>query len=236
VALARTAGCPARIDQVSGQPAFLHADKWVEIKSSEPAATEKATLELFYQTVAGINKPIYFTHFSLGRFDGHRYQTLNFEGDPSLASFPAELQLEAGQYRLITGNRQADGSVLGHLIHFQLQPGEKKKVNLILREKLTPPLDGRETDGQSSNNQRQKIKSLTDLGSLVGQNNFILLLIAPDQEPTKHLMDELQAFMLFILRVAWPLFTGCGQGLSCRLVLRQTSILVYPLTQLLYMI
>ena len=193
VALARTAGCPARINQVSGQPAFLQGNKWVEIKSSEPAATEKANLELFYQTVAGINKPIYFTHFTLGRFDGHRYQTLNFEGDPALASFPAELQLEAGQYRLITGNRQADGSVLSHLIHFQLQPGEKKKVNLILREKLTPPL----VVGKLMANPqiiKAEDQSLTDLGSLVGQNNFILLLIAPDQEPTKHLMGELQAF------------------------------------------
>lgn len=193
VALARTAGCPARIDQVTGQPAFLQENKWVEFNPVAPSASEKANLKLFYQTIAGIKKPVYYTHFTLGRFDGHRYQTLNFENDPALASFPAELQLEAGQYRLISGNRQADGSVLCHLLHFRLKPGEKKEINLILREKPAPPL----VAGTLMTNLqiiKAEDKSLTDLGSLVGQNNFILLLIAPEQEPTKHLMDELQTF------------------------------------------
>jgi len=193
VALARTAGCPARIDQVSGQPAFLQGNKWVEIKPAEPSAPEKASLKLIYQAIAGIKKPVYYTHFTLGRFDGHRYQTLNFENDPALTSFPAELQVTAGQYRLITGNRQADGSVLCHLLHFKLQPGEKKKVNLILREKPAPPV----VAGKLMTNPqviKAEAQGQTDLESLVGQNNFILLLIAPEQEPTKHLMDEVQTF------------------------------------------
>ncbi|MDD8019740.1 MAG: transglutaminase-like domain-containing protein [Acidobacteriota bacterium] len=141
VAIARTAGFPARINQVSGQAAFLMAGNWVEIKlegeekEASPLETKgTASLRLTYQPVAGLERPVYYTHFTLGRFDGHRYQTFNYENDPLLASFPVELQLEPGQYNLVTGNRQADGSVLCRLLFFKLQSGEKKEVNLVLRK------------------------------------------------------------------------------------------------------
>ncbi|HRD01247.1 MAG TPA: transglutaminase-like domain-containing protein [Candidatus Saccharicenans sp.] len=193
VALARTAGCPAKINQISGQPAFLLGNDWPEIKPEEQGTKETASLRLAYQPVAGIKKPIYFTHFTLGRFDGHGYQTLDYENDPVFASFPAEVRLEAGQYSLVTGNRLSDGSVLCHLMFFKLQPEEKKEIKLNLREQVSPP----QVVGQLLTNPeitRIEDKSQTDLKNLTAQNNFILLLIEPDREPTKHLMEELQAF------------------------------------------
>ncbi len=195
VAIARTAGCPARINQVSGQPAFLLAGNWVEIKPEEKEirakTKETASLRLTYQPVAGLKLPVYYTHFTLGRFDGHRYQTLNYENNPLLASFPAELQLEPGQYSLITGNRQADGSVLCRLLFFKLQPGEKRNIDLIIRQEVSPP----QVAGKFLANpeiMKFEDKSPLNLKNITGQNNFILLLIEPDKEPTKHLMEEIQ--------------------------------------------
>jgi len=196
VAIARTVGIPARINQVNGRPSYLKDGKWVEIflekDEAIPSIPEKSTLWLFYQPIDGVTKPAYYTHFTLARLENGRFKTLDYENDPSLNSFPCQLQVDPGYYLLVSGNRQSDGSVLCRLKFFAVPAGGRKDMHFTLRNQLkTPEVLGKLiaeatfTDLQS--------KTSLNLSSFRKGEGFILLLIEPDKEPSKHLMEEVQA-------------------------------------------
>ena len=208
VAIARTLGIPARIDRTTGRVNYYKDRKWREIlfRAEEEAQEnqeklEKARLRLVYQPTPEIKSPVYSTHFTLARFSHGKYQTLDYENHPAFSSFPAEVEVDAGQYLLITGNRQPDGSVLARLYFFHLPAGKTREIRFTLRTETQPPaalgqliLKGKAYD------LRQKVAF--DLNSLSGARGLILLLIDPDKEPTKHLLNEIKQFKEQF--AAWP--------------------------------
>ncbi|HEK84918.1 MAG: transglutaminase domain-containing protein [Candidatus Saccharicenans sp.] len=196
VAIARSLGIPARIDQANDRPCYYKDGRWVELflEKEEPAppTKNKSTLRLFYQPIEGVSKPIYYTHFTLARLENGQFKTLDYENDPVLNSFPCQLQVDPGYYLLITGNRQSDGSVLARLKFFNLSPKTVKDIHFSLRNEFKKP----EVLGKFLSS--AKVTDLNtgrqlNLANLLKDKSFILLLIDPDKEPTKHLMEEIQA-------------------------------------------
>lgn len=44
------------------------------------------------------------------------------------------LPLESGNYRILTSNRLPNGNMFANEYHFEIQPGETKEIELVLRE------------------------------------------------------------------------------------------------------
>lgn len=194
VAICRTLGIPAKINQANGKPAYLHESRWMEIAFDKEiaSAAEKSKVTLYYDGVEGIEKPLYYTHFTLARLENGVFKTLDYENDPAVSSFPCQLTVDAGYYMLVTGNRQSDGSVLCHLQFFMLPAGRSKDVHLTIRNRQKEPeiLGHLKADAAFSDFLRRDTLKLSSFKRAEG---LIVLLIEPDKEPTKHLMEGIQA-------------------------------------------
>ncbi|MBC7361034.1 MAG: transglutaminase domain-containing protein [Candidatus Aminicenantes bacterium] len=205
VAIARTLGIPARMNQANGRPCYFKDGKWIEIffekEEAITASREKSALRLFYEPAEGIVKPIYYTHFTLARLENGCFKTLDYENDPALAAFPCELRVDPGYYMLVSGNRQPDGSVLCRLKFFVVPQDTRKDIHFTLRKQLKEP----EVLGKLSAEvivTDFKSGASLNLSSLAKDKSLILVLIEPDKEPTKHLMEEIQALQEQFS--AWP--------------------------------
>ena len=196
VALARTLGIPARIERATGRPCFLKQGQWQEVyfadEGTRPEALTKSSLVLEYEPAPGLPRPVYYSHFTLARLSQGKYRTLDYENEPALDSFPCRLQVDVGHYVLISGNRQPDGSVLARLKFFEVPPGKETRVSFGLRTRLQEPeILGRLNPWA----QVYDLKRQTglNLSTITGERNYILMLVEPDREPTKHLLEEIQA-------------------------------------------
>lgn len=196
VAVCRTLGIPARLDRVTGRPCYLQSGQWQEVYIDEELAETsgliKASLILEYEPLPGLLQPSYYNHFTLARHSQGRYRTLDFESEPALKSFPAELRVDPGHYLLVSGNRQADGSVLCRLKFFEVLPGRDTRVRFTLRTSPQKPVVIGQLSPEVEVYDLKKHAGLR-LTTLINGRNYIILLIEPDREPSKHLMEEVQA-------------------------------------------
>ena len=183
VELCRTLGIPARLDPVTG--AF---------SPEGPADTVTLTLR---PGEAGLR---YREHFTLARWDGETYRTLELgtltlDGDTPLALAP-------GPYRLLTARRQIDGTVSARAACFTLREDRTLAVELepdqtgaLLRHVSLPVVNVVSlTDGAV-----QPLPRSTRRGSL-------LLFLQPGAEPTEHLLRELLELGEEIRRGGWPVW------------------------------
>ncbi|MBC7363477.1 MAG: transglutaminase domain-containing protein [Candidatus Aminicenantes bacterium] len=200
VAIARTLGVPARIDRTTGRVNYYKDGKWREILfladeegQEKQEKMGKARLRLIYQPTPEIKLPVYYTHFTLARFSHGKYQTLDYENDSAFSSFPTEIEVDAGQYLLLTGNRQSDGSVLARLYFFSLPAGKTQEIKFTLRTETQPPAAlGQLILNGTAYDLRQK--TTFNLTGPSGKQSLILLLIDPEKEPSKHLLNEIKQF------------------------------------------
>lgn len=142
VAMLRAAGIPARLHPATGAAEFHAAGQWLNagLEDEEIRPIETATLVLRPRAGQRIESPEYARHFTLARFADGVYHTLDFEGDERFSSWPARLPLPSGQYMLVTGNRQPDGSVLAVLRFFGIDDGETKDMDIRIRDDDAPPV------------------------------------------------------------------------------------------------
>ncbi len=196
VAIARTLGIPARINPATQRPCYFDGEQWPEVFfETEDGITEvakKSWLKILCHPPEDLKKPIYYNHFTLARFAQGKYRTLDYSNEPTLKSFPAELQVDSGHYMLITGNRQPDGSVLARLKFFEVPAEQPAEIQLTFRTKFQEP----EILGQFST--KAIVYDLSretglNLKALTANRSFIIVLIDPDKEPTKHLIEEILA-------------------------------------------
>jgi hypothetical protein len=131
VALCRAAGVPARLEPATSRPQFHQEGGWRSVRWDDGPPAEAPTGKL---SLSGKPEtpPEYSVHFALARFEGGRYETLDFEGKP-WSFFQQPFELPAGDYVLTTGYRRADGSVLARQRYFALKPGETRAVPLEIR-------------------------------------------------------------------------------------------------------
>ncbi len=147
VALCRAAGAPARLEPATRRPQIFRGDGWKTVTwdGKPPAVLPAGLLSLAGKPAV---PPEYPVHFALARFDGGRYETLDFEGKP-WSFFETPLGLPAGDYVLTTGFRSKDGSVLVRQRFFPLAAGEARTVPFEIRrpvEEKAQPESAREPE------------------------------------------------------------------------------------------
>ena len=170
--------------------------------------SQKGLLMLGYQANKAVDDPKYYSHFTLTR--------INPDGSTSLLEYPEEgitwsntfkggVELDEGDYALVSGTRLANGGVLSEMQLFHVKHGETTAITLHLRTSDTEVtvkgnfdseskfklLDAMEIvagNGLSSSSVEGKEVSLL---SQTGRGYFIMGLIGVGQEPTNHALKDI---------------------------------------------
>ena len=139
-----------------------------------------------------MDDPKYYSHFTLTR--------INPDGSTSLLEYPEEgitwsntfkngVELDEGDYALVSGTRLANGGVLSEMQMFHVKHGETTEINLHLRTSETEVTVIGNFDSESKFN-LLNAKNVSLL-SQTGRGYFIMGLIGVGQEPTNHALKDI---------------------------------------------
>lgn len=140
---------------------------------------------IFRQSTEGdtAQEPVYYQNFTLALLEQGLYRTLHLPyGGKQVCDHPYEVL--PGQYRLTTGTRLSDGSVLGRFAYFTVTAGEVIEMPLIFRlaQEEVPVL---------SEQLPEKVRQwIAPQPEAVLPGSTILAWLEPEREPTKHLLRE----------------------------------------------
>lgn len=209
VALFRTAGIPARIDPVSGRFQAWLNNAWTLIQPTSsatettpsettPSAPLQATLRITYKPGPKEKMPAYDTQFTIQRWESNAgqgvpgYRTLGFAyesgGVEGTQVLNVSHTLEAGYYRIVTGVRLADGTVLAHVQPFTLEPGASLTLPLVFSPSQNELVSLAKMDVEWPF-VAQDGTSSTILKAM-GRRFFALALLDATKEPSQHFIRE----------------------------------------------
>jgi hypothetical protein len=189
VALCRSIGIPSRIEPARVVPQYYNGSKWIDVYFKDQQVPSASMSFLKLETNKITPEPRYFTNFTLARFQNGKYHTLEYEYDKKASDFKDELEVVPGKYMLVTGNRLKDWRILSELMFFEIKENEHKKLLInIRRDSLKMPVSQGKIDMAKitalfSDNSRIKSTSM--------EKGIVVAWIEPDQEPTKHIFNDL---------------------------------------------
>lgn len=201
VAIARTLGIPARLNTVDGAMEYWKDGCFVRVlKESEKGA---------YITLTGDKDFNWgcFQNWSIARLEEDGYYPLNM-WDVRLEQGRLELDVEPGEYRIITANRLPTGNIFAKQYDLWIEKGEHKEVALEMRDACLADMLHRHSIPDYN---------LTDMGGtehsigeLTAGERRVLFWLEVSKEPTEHILNELmemqseftqcQEQLLFIVR------------------------------------
>ena len=213
VALARTFYHPAEVNPITGRVRYLTEDGWVEptldddndAASASEAGNQAISAEqpLLLQSEASDGDSYrYYSHFSICQLNALAPRQLEYPEDATLASMQAKKPMLApGDYLLITGRRLANGAVLVNIEAFPVNDAPVGEATVCV------PFEVRQSDDQvmvigsfNSENRYQPYapesglaSDRTSILSTTGRGYFICGAIAPNNEPTTHMLHDLEA-------------------------------------------
>lgn len=199
VAAARTLGIPARIDPVTGATQYLLNDgRWQTVKFDKETTDQKSsvqtgTLSINFKPQGHIVDPKYYSQFSVCRIENGVPRQLEFDENGTVGSiFESPVELEAGQYMLVSGQRLANGGVLSRTEIFNIEPRDKVVKQLNIRQ------DDSEVSVIGSLNAENIYHDLAldadkSLLSTTGRGYYVLGIIAPGHEPSAHALNDIRA-------------------------------------------
>jgi len=191
VAICRAVGVPAKLNPATRIPQYYSMGKWNDVLFDQPLAKAQsyATLILENDSI-NLAKPEYYPNFTLARFQNGEFITLDYEDSPLMKTFPVTLNLEPGFYRLTTGNRQNDGSVLVRTETFEIKSNENVRKTVTIRaidvSKVEHPKVNFEKPVSTTDNR------FVNLNERCAQKGMVLLFIDPAKEPTRHVLSDLK--------------------------------------------
>ena len=200
VAAARTLGIPARIDPVTSDIQYLLSDgNWQTVRFRSSAdnslrvSAPKGTLRLTYSPKGYIVDPKYYSQFSLQRIIDGVPRQLEFDENGTVSSiFSSPVELEAGQYMLMSGQRLADGGVMVRCEAFTISPGEDVVRELRIRQDDSAVSV---IGSLNAENLYHDISLDTDKSilSTTGRGYYVLGLLSPNHEPSAHALNDMRA-------------------------------------------
>lgn len=199
VAVCRTLGLPARIDPVTSKVQYADADyKWVDVNfdaadKSHELNSNIGCLKATYTPNKVLENPKYYTHFTISAIKGGSPVLLNYsEGDTYESLLKEGSTIDSSDYLLVTGTRMADGSVLAHIEIFPVRDEEDVIAPFVMRE------DSGKLSVIGSFNSENLYKDANDgvksILSTTGRGYFIVGVIAPNNEPTNHILRDIAQY------------------------------------------
>ena len=221
VTVLRTLGVPAWMDEVDEHIYYEQAGKQVFVDfDSTTREIKRGDLQMTYKPIATVQDPVYYTNFSLSRFNGKGFSLLNYPEDNTStwsALFKNPRKVEEGDYVCVAGNRAADGSVDATVRFFNVKEGETNQVALEVPE-LTDPLKVLGNIDLTACYHRVGSKQQETLRSSVGNDYYVVGILEPNKEPTNHALKDIERvkekleqwgrpmIMLFQSEDAWAKF------------------------------
>lgn len=195
VAIARTYNIPAKYDWATKNAMYYDNGEWnyaFEKGEDKDLSNNKCILTLHNGNTASKIKPEYYTHFTLAKFIDGKFVTLDYEYDPKFKEFPERLVLDAGYYRLLTGNRANDGTVYVKTNYFELKPNSKSDIMVQLRD--LPQSLVKEGSMKMDTKVKLLSKEKTNLAKIANGKGLVMAIIDPQKEPTRHIMVDIPLF------------------------------------------
>ena len=194
VDVARSLGVEARVDAVTQKTQYRKDGEWIDVDfdGTVQKVSDKGFLNLSYKSNGIIDDPKYYSHFSISR--------INPDGSTSLLEYPEvgttwnstfknKVELDAGQYILVSGTRLASGGVMSAMQIFSVEKGKTTDVAMQLR---TSPTAVTVIGNFDSESKFQKLDgSEVSLLSQTGRGYFITGLVGVGQEPTNHALKDI---------------------------------------------
>jgi hypothetical protein len=193
VAACRASGLPARINPETGIPQALVKGNWQDFTLHNKSQALLKTGTLALENGNTNFDPQYTTHFTLARFQQGTYKTYEFEEGRKLSDFPAALDIEAGDWMLVTGNRMADGGVLASLHFFKVTEGKTTQVKVTMREPVIAKARYGKPDIAGINLSLLS-QSGQGVATLINEKGGLWIWLDPGSEPSRHILADLPAF------------------------------------------
>lgn len=197
VAIARSCGIPARIDEVTGKTQYaVDAESgWTDVVFERDVKTtsSSAKLTLAYTPREYMEDPRYYTHFSLSELrSGQPYLQEYAEEAVWSKDFARGAAVDKGDYCLISGTRLADGGVMAHMEVFPVTEGEQVTVPLVMRKDDTKVqvIGGFNSENTYFDTSASKVQSLL---ATTGRGYFVTGLIRANHEPSNHILHDISA-------------------------------------------
>ncbi|MBQ8454105.1 MAG: transglutaminase domain-containing protein [Bacteroidaceae bacterium] len=207
VSAARAIGIPARIDEVTGKVETLSNSPLKGEDSKQEVSPLRGDLEgslrLNYTDQAVKENPSYYSHFALSRIEKGRPQLLEFpENATWRETFADGVDVEAGQYMLLSGTRLANGGVLAKLNIFHVAAEQQHTEQLRLRadEDKLRVIANFDCE-QYFTNARGVHKKILET---TGRGFYMIALIRSGHEPSTHLLHDMEAANIHISQ-----WSGC---------------------------
>lgn len=193
VALCRSLAIPARLNPATGIPQYWSDNDWqnVAFEALKENLAKRGTIHFINGNPA--TDPKYAINFTVARLSGGVYRSLEFEYGQPLSGFKKQVTVEAGQYYLVTGNRQSDGSVLSSLTFFDVPEGKPVDVEVTMRESSELPKAWGVVNPENYLLTGYEDGKTISLNEIVQKKGAILIWIDPDKEPSKHVMADIPA-------------------------------------------
>jgi transglutaminase-like putative cysteine protease len=134
VAICRSLGIPSRLEPGRNVPQYFFNKNWNDVYFSDQKPTDQKKGYLKLQSVDTKPVPKYYIHFTIARFDGGRYNTLEYDYNKKISDFKEELPLPPGHYMLVTGNRLNNSKILSNITFFDLAGNEHKTIEVKIRK------------------------------------------------------------------------------------------------------
>ncbi len=188
VALCRTFGFPSRLEPSSLIPQYFFEGKWHYIYFDKQIIKKSLpTAQINWKKSSELKKEIeYRVHFSLSYFEHGRYNILEYGWGKPFSELEKSIELRAGHYLLITGNRKVDGSVLTRNKFFNLKANQKLDLSIEIRKDfqtlnivktIDKPLEYKDINGQ--------------LQTFPNNTSYVLAWIENGKETTNHTLKDI---------------------------------------------
>jgi len=193
VAVCRSLGQAARVNPATSLPQYYKDNEWHNVAFEPVTAniTEKANIRFINPDNSF--DPKYSINFTIARFNGGVYRTLEFDYGKKISEFEAATSVEAGKYLLVTGNRQPDGSVLSSVTFFDVPANITTDVKVEIRQDFATAEPWAKINPASIKFNQYANKQTLTLSNLTSGKGAVLIWIDPDKEPSKHVMADIPA-------------------------------------------
>jgi len=188
VAICRSLGIPSRLEPGRNVPQYYFGNKWNDVYFSGQKQPDPHKGYIKLQSSDTKPVPEYYLHFTLARFEGGRYNTLEYDYNKKISEFKDELPLPPGRYMLVTGNRINDGKILSEISFFNLAENEHKTIDVKIRKdvsekKILGKIDLAKISSFYKSNGTSQLCS--------NDKGIVIIWIDPDKEPAKHIFHDL---------------------------------------------
>lgn len=186
VAICRSLGIPARLDPVLHKPQYLVGNSWTDAAPSSASDSDRTcTLTL----VNTSSEPLaYEQNLTVSKLIDGAFRMVGCDTD--WVGNALNMRLTPGYYKVITANRQIDGSILAKAYCIRLTNGENTELKIGLREsQIYSRLKNIPVSNYSLDALDGTSHTLAELTE--SSKSTILAVLEAGAEPTEHLLNEI---------------------------------------------